>query len=74
MKNNALQKVTPEIHLFKDDNDFMPVMEIIVTDLDNHVTEECIDPMVSVWSVKILELASRSIKESRKIDFLLEVS
>ena len=73
VKNNALQKVAPEIHLFKDDNDFMPVLDIIVTDLDNKVTEAFLDPMDSVWSVKILELASRSIKELRKIDISSEI-
>ena len=71
--NKVLQSVDPEIQLFRDNNDFMPMLERIVSDLDNKTTDEFSDPIDSVWSVKILELASRSISESCKIDIPSEV-
>ena len=61
--NKVLQSVDPEIQLFRDNNDFMPMLERIVSDLDNKTTDEFSDPIDSVWSVKILELASHSINE-----------
>ena len=66
--NKVLQSVDPEIQLFRDNNDFMPMLERIVSDLDNKTTDEFSDPIDSVWSVKILELASHSINELRRIN------
>jgi len=68
VEDHTLKRVSSDIKLHRDSSDYLPVLDQIVADLDKEATEECMDPMKSVWSVKILELANRSKEEMRRID------
>jgi len=67
-QKNLLTPIVPDITLHRDHNDYLPILDRIIFDLDRHVSESSLDPMDAVWTVKILELALRSRQEHCRLD------
>ena len=66
VSKQLLEESESDLKMSRCENDFISMLNMIIGDLETN-SPETIDPLDSVWSIKILELAEKSIKMNKRV-------